>query len=177
MWLIDIFFDYLLKITLFFINAFIRGLIILAEKIFDLVTSLIEYGNSSGASESNQNDAIVGSQRENNYNNNEKTYYGNARFVSQIDPNTKFDETINFDKKKIIRLEKKMNEAKMLMYIFIAGSVMFVGISLFFYIDSCDIEGAITVALFAIVSILCSIYQNHRRNKIEMDIDLEFLNK
>ena len=176
MWLIDIFFDYLLKITLFFINAFIRGLIILAEKIFDLVTSLIEYGNSSGASECNQNDAIVGSQRENNYNN-EKTYYGNARFVSQIDPNTKFDETINVDKKKIIRLEKKMNEAKMLMYIFIAGSVMFVGISLFFYIDSRDIEGAIAVALFAIVSILCSIYQNHRRNKIEMDIDLEFLNK
>ena len=177
MWLIDIFFDYLLKITLFFINAFIRGLIILAEKIFDLVTSLIEYGNSSGASECNQNDAIVGSQRENNYNNNEKTCYGNARFVSQIVPNTKFDETINVDKKKIIRLEKKMNEAKMLMYIFIAGSVMFVGISLFFYIDSRDIEGAITVALFAIVSILCSIYQNHRRNKIEMDIDLEFLNK
>ena len=119
----------------------------------------------------------MSSQRENNYNNNEKTYYGNARFVSQIDPNTKFDETINFDKKKIIRLEKKMNEAKMLMYIFIAGSVMFVGISLFFYIDSRDIEGAIAVALFAIVSILCSIYQNHRRNKIEMDIDLEFLNK
>ena len=119
----------------------------------------------------------MGSQRENNYNNNEKTCYGNARFVSQIVPNTKFDETINFDKKKIIRLEKKMNEAKMLMYIFIAGSVMFVGISLFFYIDSRDIEGAIAVALFAIVSILCSIYQNHRRNKIEMDIDLEFLNK
>ena len=119
----------------------------------------------------------MSSQRENNYNNNEKTCYGNARFVSQIVPNTKFDETINFDKKKIIRLEKKMNEAKMLMYIFIAGSVMFVGISLFFYIDSRDIEGAITVALFAIVSILCSIYQNHRRNKIEMDIDLEFLNK
>ena len=170
MWLIDIFFDYLLKITLFLINAFIRGLIILAEKIFDLVTSLIEYGNSSGASECNQNDAIVGSQRENNYNNNEKTCYGNVRFVSEIVPNTKFDETINFDK-------KKMNEAKMLMYIFIAGSVMFVGISLFFYIDSRDIEGAFAVALFAIVSILCSIYQNHRRNKIEMDIDLEFLNK
>ena len=70
-----------------------------------------------------------------------------------------------------------MHEAKMLMYIFIIGAVMFVGISLFFYIDSGDTEGAMAVALFAVVSILISFYQNHRRNKIEMDIDLEFLNK
>lgn len=165
----DWFFDYLLKILLYLTNAFIRGLILLAEKIYDLVVYLIEYGESSGSSKGNH----VSRQGRTNFGN-PKT---NPRYVSQNESYTENDEALRFDKNKIILLDKKMHEAKMLMYIFIIGAVMFVGISLFFYIDSGDTEGAMAVALFAVVSILISFYQNHRRNKLEEEINLEFLNK
>ena len=165
----DWFFDYLLKIILFLINAFIRGLILLAEKIFDLVVYLIEYGESSSSSKGSR---VSGQDRTNL--GNPKI---NTRYVSQNELYTENDDALSFDKNKIIFLDKKMHEAKMLMYIFITGAVMFVGISLFFYIDSGDTEGAMAVALFAVVSILISFYQNHRRNKLEEEINLEFLNK
>ena len=165
----DWFFDYLLKIILFLINAFIRGLILLAEKIFDLVVYLIEYGESSSSSKGNR----VSSQDRTNFGNPKI----NTRYVSQNELSTENDDALSFDKNKIIFLDKKMHEAKMLMYIFIIGAVMFVGISLFFYIDSGDTEGAMAVALFAVVSILISFYQNHRRNKLEEEINFEFLNK
>ena len=70
----DWFFDYLLKIILFLINAFIRGLILLAEKIFDLVVYLIEYGESSSSSKGNR----VSSQDRTNFGNPKI----NTRYVS-----------------------------------------------------------------------------------------------